>query len=64
MYKFTNGIVVFTEEDKENFLKAGLKLVEEENEDEVEVKDEINNKDEFIGGEYKPSNKTTSRFRK
>ena len=29
MYKFTNGLVVFTEEDKENYIKAGLVLVEE-----------------------------------
>ena len=33
MYKFTNGVVVFTEEDKEAFVKAGYVLVEEKNED-------------------------------
>ena len=32
MYKFTNGVVCFTEEDKENFLKGGLVLVEEKEE--------------------------------
>ena len=42
MYKFTNGIVVFTEEDKENFLKAGLILEKEEkNEDNSENKDRV-----------------------
>ena len=51
MYKFTNGIVVFTEEDKENFIKAGLKLVEEE-------KNEDNNNGRIIAEESKQRNKT------
>lgn len=29
MYKFTNGLVVFTKEDRDNLLKLGYKLVEE-----------------------------------
>ena len=30
MYKFTNGIVVFDEETKDAYIKAGMHLVEEE----------------------------------
>lgn len=32
MYKFTNGLVVFDKETKEQYLKAGYKLVEEKKE--------------------------------
>lgn len=60
MYKFTNGVVVFTEEDKNNFLKAGYIL--EENK--VEEKDEINNNDGVISTKFEQSQKTTSRFRR
>ena len=28
MYKFTNGIVVFDEKTRDDFIKAGYKLVE------------------------------------
>lgn len=58
MYKFTNGVVVFTEEDKENFLKAGYILEKEENnakkEDSVRV----------INEKFKRGEKTTSKFRR
>jgi hypothetical protein len=56
MYKFSNGVVVFTEEDKEAFIKAGYVLVKEENE----------NKDNSgtIKEQSKASNKITSRVRK
>lgn len=37
MYKFTNGIVVFDEETKDAYIKAGMHLVEEEK---VEDKEE------------------------
>ena len=30
MYKFTNGIVVFDEKTRDDFIKAGYKLVEED----------------------------------
>lgn len=40
MYKFTNGVVVFTEEDKENYLKAGYVLVEEKKENDNAKKDD------------------------
>ena len=29
MYKFTNGFIVYTAEDRDNLLKNGYKLVEE-----------------------------------
>lgn len=29
MYKFTNGVVVFDEKTKEEYVKAGLKLMDE-----------------------------------
>ena len=57
MYKFSNGVVVFTEEDKEAFVKAGYVLVEE-------IKNEENDSDGTITEEHKPSKKTNSRFRR
>ena len=30
MYKFTNGIVVFDEKTRDDFIKAGYRLVKEE----------------------------------
>ena len=56
MYKFSNGVVVFTEEDKEAFLKAGYVLVEDKNEE--------NDSDGTITEEHKSSKKTNSRFRR
>ena len=40
MYKFTNGIVVFDEKTRDDFIKAGYKLVEEEKIKEDKSKDE------------------------
>ena len=40
MYKFTNGIVVFDEKTRDDFIKAGYKLVEEEKIKEVKLGDE------------------------
>lgn len=40
MYKFTNGIVVFDEKTRDDFIKAGYKLVEEEKIKEVKLEDE------------------------
>lgn len=31
MYKFTNGVVVFDEKTRDDFIKAGYRLVKEEN---------------------------------
>lgn len=58
MYKFTNGVVVFTEEDKNNFLKAGYILVKED------AKNENNNNNGTFTRKSEQSEKTTSRFRR
>ena len=58
MYKFTNGLVVFTEEDKENFLKAGLVLEKEEK----DAKEEDNAK--FVEAKSGRSSKTNSRVQR
>lgn len=40
MYKFTNGIVVFDEKTRDDFIKAGYRLVKEEKIKEVKLEDE------------------------
>ena len=52
MYKFTNGIVVFDEKTRDDFIKAGYKLVEEEKIKEVKLEDENTSNDGTI--EEKP----------
>ena len=52
MYKFTNGIVVFDEKTRDDFIKAGYKLVEEEKIKEVKLEDENPSNDGII--EEKP----------
>ena len=52
MYKFTNGIVVFDEKTRDDFIKAGYKLVEEEKIEEDKSKDENTSNDGII--EEKP----------
>lgn len=52
MYKFTNGIVVFDEKTRDDFIKAGYKLVEEEKIEEVNLEDENTSNDGTI--EEKP----------
>jgi hypothetical protein len=37
MYKFTNGIIVFDEETKDAYIKAGMHLVEEEKVEDKEL---------------------------
>jgi hypothetical protein len=59
MYKFTNGVVVFTEEDKNNYVKAGYVLVEDDKKD-----DKDDNTNGIISKEYEPSVKATKRFRR
>ena len=51
MYKFNNGIVVFSKEDRDRFIKAGLKLVKEKNEN--------NNNDRVVKAEFRKVNKTS-----
>ena len=69
MYKFTNGIVVFDKETRDNYLRAGFTLAEEpKKEDIIEgqinidevLKEETNeNKKDnpIIGKKSKPSNR-------
>jgi hypothetical protein len=52
MYKFTNGIVVFDEKTRDDFIKAGYRLVEEEKTKEVKLEDENTSNDGTI--EEKP----------
>jgi hypothetical protein len=52
MYKFTNGIVVFDEKTRDDFIKAGYKLVEEGKIKEVKLEDENTSNDGTI--EEKP----------
>jgi hypothetical protein len=52
MYKFTNGIVVFDEKTRDDFIKSGYKLVEEEKIEEVNLEDENTSNDGTI--EEKP----------
>lgn len=52
MYKFTNGVVVFDEKTRDDFIKAGYKLVEEEKIEEDKSKDENASNDGTI--EEKP----------
>ena len=59
MYKFTNGLVCFTEEDKENYIKAGLVLLEEK--EKVVEKD---NRNESFTGEHKASSQNGGRISK
>ena len=68
MYKFTNGIVVFDKKTRDDFLKAGYRLVEEEKPIEEQVTideaieeaiDEENNSDSSIKRKFEPSRKTS-----
>ena len=52
MYKFTNGIVVFDEKTRDDFIKTGYKIVEEEKIKEVNIEDENTSNDGII--EEKP----------
>lgn len=60
MWKFSNGVVVFTKEDKERFVEAGYVLVEEKEEEKVED----NGNDGAIDRKSEQGKKTTSKFRK
>jgi hypothetical protein len=52
MYKFTNGIVVFDEKTRDDFIKAGYRLVKEEKIEESKSEDENTSNDGTI--EEKP----------
>ena len=58
MYKFTNGIVVFDEKTRDEFIKAGYKLVEEEKK-EVKLEDEDPSNDGAIEEKSRESKKVS-----
>ena len=59
MYKFTNGIVVFDEKTRDEFIKAGYKLVEEEKIKEVKLEDENPSNDGVIEEKSRGSKKVS-----
>jgi len=59
MYKFTNGIVVFDEKTRDDFIKAGYKLVKEEKIKEVKLEDENTSNDGTIKEKLRGSKKTS-----
>lgn len=59
MYKFTNGIVVFDEKTRDEFIKAGYKLVEEEKIKEVNLEDENPSNDGTIEEKSRESKKVS-----
>ena len=58
MYKFTNGIVVFDGKTRDEFIKAGYKLVEEEKK-EVKLEDEDPSNDGAIEEKSRESKKVS-----
>ena len=68
MYKFTNGIVVYDEETKNKYIKAGMTLVEEPKPIKPVIKEEKNaeerlqSKVECDG--FRRNNKQPSKFNK
>lgn len=62
MYKFTNGIVVFDEKTRDEYIKAGFKLVERQvtiDEAIEEVDNENKDDDRIVERKSKPSNKVS-----
>ena len=59
MYKFTNGIVVFDEKTRDDFIKAGYKLVEEEKIEESKSEDENTSNDGTIEEKSRGSKKVS-----
>lgn len=57
MYKFTNGLVVFDEKTKDEYIKAGYKLVEEKKKVIVDEQD----RNEPIKSEYSRVDKKDSK---
>lgn len=58
MYKFVNGIVVFDEKTRDDYIKAGYKLADEKTK-EVKVKNENSSNDGIIKRKPKTSKKFT-----
>ncbi len=72
MYKFTNGIVVYDERTRDNLIKAGYKLVKNENKKEQPVEENVevvdNDTEEpdtsrVVNKEHSGSNSKTSKSR-
>lgn len=59
MYKFTNGIVVFDEKTRDDFIKAGYRLVEEEKIEEVKLEDENTSNNGTIKEKFRGSKKVS-----
>lgn len=59
MYKFTNGIVVFDEKTRDDFIKAGYRLVEEKKIEEVKLEDENTSNDGTIEEKSRGSKKVS-----
>lgn len=67
MYKFSNGVVVFTEQDKENYVKAGYILVEETKPVAEEKKENIIEEEDsngIVAKKYNRDNSKTGRLYK
>lgn len=59
MYKFTNGIVVFDEKTRDDFIKAGYRLIEKEKIKEVKLEDENTSNDGTIEEKLRGSKKVS-----
>ena len=59
MYKFTNGVVVFDEKTRDDFIKAGYRLVKEEKTEEVKLEDENTSNDGTIKKKLRGSKKVS-----
>lgn len=59
MYKFTNGIVVFDEKTRDEFIKTGYKLVEEEKIEEDKSKDENTSNNGIIEKKFRECQKVS-----
>lgn len=63
MYKFTNGIVVFDEKTRDEFIKAGYRLIKEKTK-EVKLDGDKTDNDRIIEEKHTKCNKGTSKKRK
>ena len=59
MYKFTNGIVVFDEKTRDDFIKANYRLVKEEKTEESKSEDENTSNDGTIKEKSRGSKKVS-----
>ena len=61
MYKFTNGLVVFDKETRDQFIKAGYTLIETKQEVKEEIVDENETNDRVIENKPRTSKKVSKR---